>query len=113
MGEAVLVQHGDGVSGLDLVQAEGEGEAAGQLLDAAERRGGAVEAVAQLRQHLVEQLEGKPCQQRSVITHKQQQRDWRSEACQLTCCRLRMSVLAHWILSICRVLLIVSFMMSP
>lgn len=31
----------------------------------------------------------------------------------LTCCKLRMSVFAHWILSICLVLLIVSLMMSP
>lgn len=31
----------------------------------------------------------------------------------LTCWRLRMRVFAHWILSICRVLLIVSLIMSP
>lgn len=31
----LLVQRGHGLAGLDLVQAEGEGEAAGQLLDAA------------------------------------------------------------------------------
>lgn len=47
-GEILLVQHGDGISGFDLVEAKGEREASGQLFDPAERRGGPVEAVTQL-----------------------------------------------------------------
>lgn len=36
--QSLLVQRGNSLSGLDLIQAEGEGEAAGQLLDAADVR---------------------------------------------------------------------------
>jgi len=53
------VQHGDGVPGFDLVEAEGQREATGQLFDSAERGGGAIEAVTQFRQHLVEKLAGR------------------------------------------------------
>lgn len=54
--DALLVEHGDGVSGFHLVEAEGQGEPARQLFDPAERGGGAVEPVTQFRQHFVKQL---------------------------------------------------------
>lgn len=38
---------------------------------------------------------------------------WGLICCDLTCCKLKMSVLAHSILSVCLVLLRVSLMMSP
>ena len=51
------MQRGHRLSGLDLVEAEGEGEAAGQLLDPADVRGGAVQSGALVLKQLVEQLE--------------------------------------------------------
>lgn len=39
--------------------------------------------------------------------------DGRRKTSPLTCCKLRMSVFAHWILSICLVLLMVSLIISP
>lgn len=56
---ALLVQHSNGISGFDLIKTKGEGEATGQLFDSTECGGGAVEPVAQLRQHFIEQLSKK------------------------------------------------------
>lgn len=51
------MQHGDGLPGLYLIQAEGQGEAPGELFDATEGGRRAVDVEAELRQHLVEQLQ--------------------------------------------------------
>jgi len=51
------VQRCDSFPGLDLIQAEGEGEAAGQLLDAADVRRCPVQVGALILQQLVEQLQ--------------------------------------------------------
>lgn len=59
---ALLVQHSNGISGFDLIKTKGEGEATGQLFDSTECGGGAVEPVAQLRQHFIEQLSEKKTQ---------------------------------------------------
>lgn len=56
---ALLVQHSNGISGFDLIKTKGEGEATGQLFDSTECGGWAVEPVAQLRQHFIEQLSKK------------------------------------------------------
>lgn len=53
----VLVQCGHGLSGLDLIQAEGEGEASCQLLDAADVRRRPVQVGSLVLQQLVEQLQ--------------------------------------------------------
>lgn len=45
---ALLVQHCNSISGFDLIQTKGEGEATGQLFDSTECRGGAVKPVTQL-----------------------------------------------------------------
>lgn len=57
--EALLVQHSNGISGFDLIKTKGKRETTGQLFDSTKRGGGAVEPVAQLWQHFIEQLEGK------------------------------------------------------
>ncbi len=51
------MQCGNSLSGLDLIQAEGEGEAAGQLLDAADVRRRSVQVGSLVLQQLVEQLQ--------------------------------------------------------
>lgn len=56
-GLVLLVQRGNSLSGLDLIQAEGEGEAAGQLLDAADVRRRPVQVWSLVLQQLVEQLQ--------------------------------------------------------
>lgn len=57
--EALLVQHSNSISGFDLIKTKGKRETTGQLFDSTKRGGGAIEPVAQLRQHFIEQLEGK------------------------------------------------------
>lgn len=52
----LLVQRGHSLSSLDLIQAEGESEAAGQLLDAAHVRRCPVQVWTLILQQLVEQL---------------------------------------------------------
>lgn len=61
------MQHSNGISGFDLIQTKGEGEATGQLFDSTECGGGAVEPVAQLRQHFIEQLSEKRCKSVVVV----------------------------------------------
>lgn len=50
------MQRGHSLPGLDLVQAEGEGEAAGQLFDAADVRRRPVQVGPLILEQLVEQL---------------------------------------------------------
>lgn len=53
----LLVQRGDSLSGLDLIQAKGEGKATGQLLDAADVRRRPVQVGSLVLEELVEQLQ--------------------------------------------------------
>lgn len=65
----LLVQRGNSLSGLDLIQAEGEGETAGQLLDAADVRRRPVQVGSLVLQELVEQLQH-TCEKRFVKTRE-------------------------------------------
>lgn len=53
------MKHGDGFSGFQLIQTEGQREAPGKLLDATEGWWWAVNVNAQLRQHVIEELQKK------------------------------------------------------
>lgn len=121
----LLVQRGHRLPGLDLIQTKGEGEAAGQLLDAADVGRRAVQVGPLVLQQLVEQLQHTHTHTRvdnlfvGANSTGSTDRIASLEAgssvfsLRLTCCRLRMSVLAQRILSVCLVLLRVSLMMSP
>lgn len=51
------MEHGDSFSGFQLIQTEGQREAPGKLLDATEGWWRAVDVNAQLRQHVIEELQ--------------------------------------------------------
>lgn len=119
----LLVQRGNSLSGLDLIQAKCESKTARELLNATDVRRGPVQVGSLVLEQLVEQLQEKMLKRVSAREHSEPEGHIVSTFCvfllrallasELTCCRLRMSVLAQRILSICLVLLRVSLMMSP
>ncbi len=112
--EKLLVQCGHSLSGLDLVQAKGEGKATGQFLNTTHMRWGPVQVRPLILDQLIKELKNRKITGLVELSIINDNADimW-ILCCHLTCCKLRMSVLAQSILSVCLVLLRVSLMMSP
>ncbi len=109
--EKLLVQRGHSLSGLDLVQAKGEGKATGQFLNTTHMRRRPVQVRPLILDQLIKELKNR--KKTGLVEWSRSEMIMWILCCRLTCCKLRMSVLAHRILSVCLVLLRVSLMMSP